>query len=262
MPTLTQKPLSWFKTNPQVRKTCDQDELLRLGESLKAKQLQPVLCLADGTMIFGHRRLASAQIVGLETLDVIIADEGMSEQDIKRWQLVENMQRADLTGHEQFKGCHELKEMNSTWQLKDLAKALNIDPSTVCKIMSPSKCTEQWQDALRDGKVSISDCYVASKLPPEKQSGLLALKLSGVSRDELERAERDARNGSKDSVKISRVRCEISCGQTVTVSGPSMGLHELIEALNETIKEARKARESGLDVKTFQAVLRDKAKVG
>ena len=57
MPQLVSKPLPWFKTNPEVRKSLDEAELLRLGESLKAKQLQPVFCQPDGTM----KRLAFAR---------------------------------------------------------------------------------------------------------------------------------------------------------------------------------------------------------
>ena len=90
------------------------------------------------------------------------------------------MQRTDLSGYEQFMGCHELKKMNPTWQLKDLGESLSIALSTVTKILSPSKCTKEWQDALREGLVGISDCCVASKLPLEKQSELLALKLTGL----------------------------------------------------------------------------------
>jgi len=41
-----------------------------------------------------------------------------------------------------------------------------------------------------------------------------------------------------------------------------LSLDDIIEALTEAQKEARKAREQRLDAKTFSAVMRDKAKVG
>ena len=46
------------------------------------------------------------------------------------------------------------------------------------------------------------------------------------------------------------------------MSGAELSLDELIEALAEAQKEARKAREQGLDAKTLAAVLKDKAKKG
>ena len=54
MPQLANKPLSWFKANPQVRKAFDDAELRALGESLKVRQLQPVLARPDGTLIAGE----------------------------------------------------------------------------------------------------------------------------------------------------------------------------------------------------------------
>src|SRR5437660_10582253 len=55
-PQVVIKPLAWFKINPQVRTSFDEQDLRRLGESLKTKQLQPVLAQPDGTLIAGDRR--------------------------------------------------------------------------------------------------------------------------------------------------------------------------------------------------------------
>jgi len=74
MPQLATKPLSWFKANPQVRKAFDDAELRALGESLRVRQLQPVLAKPDGTLIAGERRYRAAKLVGLESLQVIITD--------------------------------------------------------------------------------------------------------------------------------------------------------------------------------------------
>lgn len=261
MPILQTKPLEWFKVKKQVREHFNEQELRQLGMSLKDRQLQPVLALSDGTLVAGERRYRAALLVGLDALDVIIADEGMTEAEIKRWQLVENMQRENLTGYEQWINSYELLTMNQ-WQLKDLAEALGITPASATRIMSPSKTTKEWQEALKEGKVTISDCYAASKVEKSEQNSMLALKLNGASRDDLETEGRKRRNGNKDTVKTSRIRCDISCGMAVTLTGINIGLHEFIEALGEALRDARKARDSGLDVKTFVCVQRDKAKKG
>jgi hypothetical protein len=192
---------------------------------------------------------------------VKIADEELSDSQKRVWQLVENMQRADLTGYEQWTACSELMCMNPAWQMKDLAEHLNIDPSTVTRILSPSKCTPEWQDALRDGKVGIGDAYAASKLPQDRQSGLLALKLSGASRDALEQAAKKARSVERQTVKLAKVRCPLSSGTVVTVQGAEMDLEQLIEALQGALDAARKANKEQLDVKTWARVMSDKAKV-
>src|SRR5260370_18817104 len=129
MPQLVSKPLSWFKTSPQVRKCFDEADLRHLGESLKAKQLQPVLCQPDGTIIAGERRFRAAKLVGLASLEVKIADEQLSDSQVRVWQLTENMQRSDLTGHEKWLACAELMCMNPGWQIKDLTDHLPLHPS-------------------------------------------------------------------------------------------------------------------------------------
>jgi len=262
MPQLTLKPLSFFKINPQVRKRFDEADLRHLGESLRSKQLQPVLAQPDGTLIAGERRYRAAKLVGLATLEVKIADEQLSESQVKVWQLTENMLRSDLSGFEKWTGCYELMCTNPTWTMKDLADALHLDPSMVTRLLSPSKCIPAWQEALGAGTVGISDCYAASKLPETEQAGLLALKLSGASRDTIEQASRKSRNGSAPAVKVSRLRCALPSGVAVQFTGEGISLEDAIEAMGELTKELKRAIEQGLDSKTVVRVLADKAKKG
>lgn len=258
MPQLVIKNLSWFKTNPQVRKQFDEADLRLFGESLKVKQLEPVLCQPDGTIIVGERRFRAAMLVGMTHLEVKIADEQLSGSEIRVWQLTENMQREDLTGYEKWLGCTELLDMNPGWKQKDLADRLHLSESMIVRLLSPSKCTEQWQEALREGNVGISDCYAASKLPPVDQAGLLALKLSGASRDTIETAGRKRRSGNASDVRANRIKCPLANGVHVIVSGNELSLDEMIDALVEASKEARKARDQGLHAKTFEASMRDR----
>src|SRR5260370_34120499 len=106
--TYTSKPLLWFKPDPnQPRKSFDKDELMALGESLKKKQLVPVLARPDGTIIDGHRRLFGGEHVGVKQLEVIITDEPLTPAQIKESQLVTALHRADLKAYEQFLACRD-----------------------------------------------------------------------------------------------------------------------------------------------------------
>ena len=260
MPQLTQKPLCFLKPDPnQPRRIFDENELRRLGESLRIKQLQPILAQPDGTIIAGERRYRAALLVGLPMLEVKIADEPLSGSQIKVWQLTENIHRADLSGFEKWLACAELMTINPTWQMKELAENLHLDPSMVTRLLSPSKCIAPWQELLKQGKVGISDCYAASKLDEKDQAELLTLKLSGASRDTIEQVGRKSRNGTAAAgVRLSRVKIAIK-GATVVISGNELGMTEVVELLSETLKEARKAAEQ-YDVKTFQSMMCDKAK--
>ena len=80
MSEMTRKPLSWFKTNPQVRSDLgNESDLRNLGESLRVRQLSPLGALADGELIYGFRRLAGARLVGLHDLAVTIYAESLSD---------------------------------------------------------------------------------------------------------------------------------------------------------------------------------------
>ena len=259
MPQMTTMKLESIKIEAQVRKTFDQEELRRLGENIKRYGLlQPLLVRKDGVLLAGERRYRAMLLMGIKEAPVIVTEKVLSDSEVRLIQLTENMHRADLSGHEKWQACAELMCMNPTWQMKDLAEHVHLDPSMVTRLLSPSKCIQAAQEALAAGKIGISDCYAISKLPEAEQAGLLALKLKGASRDSIEQAGRKSRNGGSAAVKMDRVKIAMPAG-TVVVSGNELGMAELVELLTETLKEARKAAET-FDVKTFQSMMRDKAK--
>lgn len=249
--------------NPQVRKASDSKAQEELNASVRTYGiLQPLLVMISGVLLAGHRRLIAALAAGLETVPVIITDRILSDSEIRLIQLTENMQRADLSGHEKWQGCSELMGMNPQWQMKDLALHLHLDPSMVTRLLSPGKCIAAAQEALRDGRIGISDCYALSKLDPADQPAMLALKLSGASRDSIEAAGRKARTAGTPAARVAKVRCDLPGNISVVVSGKGVSLDQAIEALAEAHKAAKKAQADGLDAKTWTAVMRDKSKRG
>ena len=79
-------------------------------------------------------------------------------------------------------------------------------------------------------------------------------------RDAIVQAGRKSRNGNSPSVKVTRVKCQLPSGVCIVASGNGLSLDDLIESLGEAQKEAKKARDQGLDAKTFQSVMKDKSK--
>jgi len=88
------------------------------------------------------------------------------------------------------------------------------------------------------------------------------MKLNGASRDRLASHARRQRSADTPNVRASRVKCELGGNVSITVAGNALGLDEVIEALGDAQKEARKGRDQNLDVKTWSAVMRDRAKKG
>jgi ParB family chromosome partitioning protein len=258
---LTTKPLAWFKPDPnQPRKHFDEAALRSLGESLKVRQNDPVQAKPDGTLIDGERRLRAAPFAGLESLDVIITDSALTDTQINIVRLTSFFHRQDLNAYEKWQACERLLELNPGWMAKDLAGHLQIDPSMVTRLLSPSKCIPDWQAAFKEGKVGISDVYAASKRPESEQAGLLSMKLSGASRDAIERAGKNKRTVTPP-VKVNKLKCVLPSGMQLMISGQSVSLDEAIEALADVLKSARKAREEGLTAKSWTSAMKDKARV-
>lgn len=263
MSTLTKKPLAWFKPDPgQPRKQFDEADLRSLGESMRVRQLQPVLARSDGTLLAGERRLRAAMLVGLSSLDVIVTDEPLTETQVRTIQLTENVHRTDLTEGEKFHACEELLRLNPGWTNKDLAAHLKLSEGAVTKYLAPGRAIPEVRQALDAGQVGITTVYEIAKAPPESQARLLQMSLAGESRDGLARQVRAAKKQATPQSRVKRIVCPLLSGVSVTVSGAELSLDELIEALLEAARQAKKAREDGLDAKTFTAVLKDKARKG
>ena len=262
MPKLETKALDFFKPDPnELARHDDPEETRRLGEDMLARgQLQPVAALEDGRMIFGHGRLLSAKSAGMKTLEAKVYP-AMSDTQFMLTRASENLQRKELTAYRRWRLCADLICANPGWQQKDLAEHLHLDPSMVTRLHSPSRCSCEWQEALKAGKVGISDCYAASKLDASEQAGLLALKLGGASRDTLEQAGRRKRSAGTPVVRASKIKLDLG-NVTVTISGDGLTLDDAIEAVMTAQKEMRKGRDQGLDAKTLVAVCRDRAKAG
>jgi ParB family transcriptional regulator, chromosome partitioning protein len=260
MKTLTMKPLNWLKVSRQARRHFDEEELRQLGESLKVKQLQPIVARPDGTIIAGERRYRAAMLVGLKELMVIISEEPLSETQIRVFQLMENIHRADLRDGEKFRACEELVRLNPHWTNQDLSSHLHLSESTITKYLSPARCIKDVQDALEEGRIGITTCYEISRVPAEKQAELLRLKLSGTSRDGLTEHVRKQKNADQAQVRSKRISCPLPSGVSIIASGDSLSLDDLIRALGEAQSEAKRARDQGLDARTFSAVMKDKSK--
>jgi ParB family chromosome partitioning protein len=261
-PTTEHRPLEWFKPDEtELARHDDPEKIRQQGENMLVNgQLQAVGATEDGRMIWGHGRLLSAISARIKTLEVKLFPASISNTQFKLIRASENLQRKDLTGYQKFLLCSELLRDNPTWQLKDLAeKHLHLDPSMVTRLLAPSKCIEAAQNALREDKIGISDCYEFSLVSPDRQAELLLMKLSGASRNAIKDARRKSRNGEEGLVKLSRVKIAMPQGSTVVISGNSLSMPEVVELLSETLKEARKAAEQ-YDVKTFQNMMKDKAR--
>lgn len=256
-------PLTFFRADPgQSRKHFTEADLLALGESMRSLgQLQPVGARPDETLLWGKRRFRAAQLVGLKELSVVITDRQMTETDVRLIQLAENVHRADLNDAEKWRACEELLRLNPGWGNKELAAHLHLGESTITKYLAPSRCVREVQEALEAGRLGITACYEISRAAPESQSEMLALKLSGTSRDGLAQRVRRQKNQSAPQVRVKRIVCPLPSSISITLAGADLSLDEGIDALGEAAKEMKRARDLGYTAKTFSAAMKDKSNI-
>lgn len=255
------------KELPRVRQQHRQhgsEYLSRLSENLAKGQLQPIGLLKDMTVIWGAGRVLAAQMNPVIThLTAAIFDEAVSEREFLRMRAVENFARNELSNAEKCKICIEYAKSEPSLTLKQIASDLGVDPSLVTRWMSWEKVIEPVRQALAENKLTLTGMYAISQLPLAEQAAGFAVALQAPNAAAVTRAVRKQRNGTS-KVRTARVKCPMKSGGCVTLAGEGDGmtLDDVIEMLADLLKEARKANEQGLDSKTFQAVMRDKAKAG
>lgn len=233
-----------------------------LAESIRSEGLlQPPVVTEDLELAAGFRRLTAMELLGWTECEVRVVAGPLTETKRRIIRLTENLQRADLTAPEKSLSMVGLLDLNPGWTNKELAAHLHLDPSSVTRYVAYRNGTPEMQTAYLSGEIDLTRMYAIAKLPPDKQNEALALSLTGASRDAIEQVGRRSRNSKATAVKLSRVKIAMPQGASVVVSGNDLNMSDLVELLNDTLKEARKAAEQ-YDVKTFQSMMRDKAKAG
>ncbi len=250
-----------LKRRPMRQHSGTEEELKALAQSWLERPVHEIIVCPSRKVVDGHRRLAGLELLGQTEVDVLLTNEELDDKAVLEVGLTTAIHRADLSGFDKFHACMKLLELNPGWQNQDLARCVKLDPSTVTRLRSPTKCVAEVVEALRENKIAISDAYEISKaVDREDQLRLLALKYSGASREVLAAQGRKQRAVDKPAVRAAKIRCPLPSGCTITVTGQDVTLDEAIESLKEAIKAMTKARDTGLDAKTAQAVWRDVAK--
>jgi ParB family transcriptional regulator, chromosome partitioning protein len=252
-----------LKRRPMRQQSGTDEELEALAQSWLERPIHDIIVTPSMKLGDGNRRLMGLELLGETEVDVFMTDEELDDKALLEIGLTTAIHRADLSAFDKSQACMELLELNPGWQNQDLARCLKLDPSTVTKLRSPSKCVPEVVEALRDNKISISDTYEISKaVDRDDQLRLLALKNAGASREVLAAQGRKQRTAATPAVRASKIKVPLVSGPVVTVSGDDITLEEAIEAAGEAVKQMKAAVAKGLNAKTAMSVWRDVAKAG
>lgn len=133
------------------RQRIEYGELTDLAESFKKfGQLQSILLSDDGTLLAGGRRLAAAAMLGWTEIRAEYKGEPVDELRAQEIELEENLQRKDLTWHEQQRAIskiHDIKtRTNADWSIDKTADLIGKSRRTVYNALELTKALEKYED--------------------------------------------------------------------------------------------------------------------
>lgn len=172
-------PISEIKPNKgQPRKTFRPEELAELADSIKQNGiLQPLLVRKKGSeyeIVAGERRYQAAKTVGLTEIPVVIRD--ISDDDVFKLALIENLQRSDLSPLEEAQGYRQLiKEKGLTQE--ELAKLLSKSRSAITNTLRLLDLPKEVQELVEEGKLTAGHARAILAVPSEEGRIQLAQKV-------------------------------------------------------------------------------------
>lgn len=172
-------PIDQIKPNKgQPRKNFKAEDLAELTDSIKQNGiLQPLLVRKKGALyeiVAGERRYQAARAAGLTEVPVVIRD--ISDDDVFKLALIENLQRSDLTPLEEARGYQQLiKEKGLTQE--ELAKALSKSRSAITNTIRLLDLPKEVQAFVEDGSLSAGHARTILAVPSEEGRIRLAKKV-------------------------------------------------------------------------------------
>jgi ParB family chromosome partitioning protein len=189
----------------QPRKTFEKGPLEELAESIRQQGvLQPIIVRSQGTeyeIVAGERRWRASQIAGLKQVPVVIKD--LSEEDVMKVALIENIQREDLDPIEEAQAYSGLMRGYGLTQ-ESVAAAVGKKRATVANCLRLLKLPEPVLELLAEGAITAGHARAIMTLGDERHMHKLAKdvverKLSVRDAEALARKRKQASKPAKQN---------------------------------------------------------------
>jgi ParB family chromosome partitioning protein len=162
-------PISAIEADPnQPRRSFDEEKLQELSESIKLYGvLSPILVRAGAlpgryTIISGERRYRASQLAGLAAIPAIVSQGEGEDSRTLAIQLVENLQRDDLSSLERAQAIGALRDGHNL-SIREIAEKLSISKSAVQRSLEILLLPDDLLNALREG-ASESKVLLVAKI--------------------------------------------------------------------------------------------------
>jgi len=171
-----------IKANPyQPRKLFDESLLQELSESIKEDGLiQPIIIAendsSDGyVLIAGERRFRASKLAKLKTIRAIV--QSADEHNMRKFALIENIQREELNAIELANAYRELLDYKSITQ-EELATSIHKSRTHITNTIRLLQLSTKTQKMLLEKKITAGHAKVLVGLD-EKQQQLIVNSIIG-----------------------------------------------------------------------------------
>ncbi len=244
----------------QPRKDFPEQELTEMSSSLaRLGQLVPIIVvlIAAGIwrIIDGERRWRAAQLATLTSLRAVVLDRMPDPSELCDLQLTINSERQDLNPIElleAYKRTMASKGINAT----ELAKILNKSKSSVTRILSLDRLSDEEKRLVAEGKIGSAGGYALARMDDESRK---AITDGGevASRNTLERLAK--RPKTLKGPVVRNLRCDLEACSISVRAPKALSIDELIDALGSLIRACKQAKSKQIDLSTMSLMLRDQA---
>ena len=172
-----------IRTNPfQPRKVFDQEKLEELAQSIKENGLiQPIIVrkspIIGFELLAGERRFRASKIAGLELVPAIIKE--LTDQEMMRQAIIENLQREDLNPIEEAISYQKL--VDHGYKHDQIAQFMGKSRPYISNIVRLLQLSKEVRQAIKEEEISQGHARLLVPLKEEEQ----LLWLEKVCREDL-----------------------------------------------------------------------------
>ena len=264
-------PLTQLRRHSVRQRRSSPDQLSALAESWLALPVHPIVVSpASGEppmydVADGNSRLDGLELLGVAQVEVFVTEEALSESELDDIGFITAFHREGLDCSEQAQIV--IRKRQAGMANQDIARTLGINPGWSSKLYALAECCSEVQEAARAGKIGPNEW--AKIAGADDQLRALNAALTG-NRETLRQAIKA--KGGAPMEKAARVKIPLAVSSDgydasgiVTIAslpGDVIDFEGVENLLKEALKAVRDAMRRKLDIKTFQAAMKDMAAAG
>jgi ParB family chromosome partitioning protein len=241
----------------QARTDISEESLEELTASIKSQGvIQPLIVRKTSAgnfeLVAGERRLRASKMAGLSEVPIVVKD--LSEEEIIKMGLIENLQREDLNPLDEAKGIQRLQQEFNVTQ-EDLGLSLGKSRTAITNSLRLLQLAKPVQTMLEEGSLSMGHARPLLTLPEAIQEKFAnKIVKSGLSTRQAEKLaksyqqEKGAKPQSPKDPNLTNLETELgdALGAKVVISHQKKGSGKItfsyknLEQLDQIIKPLRK----------------------